>query len=822
MNNIESHYVKYRSAAAVMMMLLMMTLSGVGVAQVGGPSPEEVVVDAENTFARVLTFRTGEVIAPASPYYDDVANALRIQGEFEEVPFYMDETNLRVVINGEDILQYPGTVFGVDPPIGLTTTAGFLVNFPMPIGLPEFPLIDLRVELVYVPHEQTVAREKISLYDLRFPQGVTLADAPDQPGIGINYQLTDYGLGGAGDGVPTGIEELVLAEYPQPSLEAFNALLTSIAQQLPAREQSNLRACADLTELVPEQFTSPRDFPPLRTALRQARAVYVAYTACVQSGSPGCENLCVTAPPKPRDFELCVDTIEGEPVAARVEDFADLELVFINGQSPGLIEGDMAFIGYQAQVDLDLRDLLVRWKQGACFLRPKVAVDNAQIGQVSWLNEWASCPATEINTSLALTDHPDGVRPQYAINEDPVDPERLYITDFRLAEFGFDAVSRDADVGTCGEDFIFDDADATLALFVNDGLTPLDAAVNDGQPESTLSQLLDEAFDEMAIGLVEPDEYVVNARINSVATSTLNGLMLDWATLIQPQELEDVPRLNPQVLTQGGFPPYLAENSLDPRGNVISSKFGLTTSWINQVLWARGSTEVMNQVMAFTEAELGISGDTQREVTQFDGIYLANIFPAFAALAGNIVELRLERQIDPFVFQPEDPSEFIPEVGWPLRYGVQGVRLYIKGPDKINGQGDLERGPDYVTLDLNFYEPMVSLESSGEVGDEFLEPLLPSLIWRLSVLDMDIPGCQKYSHEFPPNRVGSCEAQMEAELRLFLVDRLDRIAERMLDQIPAPQYFALEGDSDLELQTENKSRLHQFGAVDVFDQLIRP
>jgi len=87
---------------------------------------------------------------------------------------------------------------------------------------------------------------------------------------------------------------------------------------------------------------------------------------------------------------------------------------------------------------------------------------------------------------------------------------------------------------------------------------------------------------------------------------------------------------------------------------------------------------------------------------------------------------------------------------------------------------------------------------------------------------MDIPGCRKFSHEFPQNRVGSCEAQMEAALRLFLLDRLNRIAERMLDQVLAPQYFALEGDSDLELQTSKMSRLHQFGSVDVLDLLVKP
>jgi hypothetical protein len=806
----------------VLAALLTLGAVGTSTAQIGPPPPDQVIADAENTFVRILTWRTGQAITPASPFYNDINNTLRVQGEFEEVPFYMDQTNLRVTVNGTNILTIPGAVFGVDPPVGLTRTAGFTVDFPMSTMLPEFPMFDLAIELVFLPNEQTVARDTITLYDLRFRQGITLADAPDTPGVGINYQLTDYGLGGAARGEPIGIEELVLAEYPQPSLEEFNTLLGAIARELPGRETTGLRACVDLADLGPDQFRDPRAFDALRSALLQARGYFFVYQTCVNNGAPGCNNLCVNGRPRISDFELCVDTLEGEPVGARVEDFTDLELAFVDSLSPGLIEADMKFTGYQAQVDLRLRDLRVRWKESACALRPAANVDNADIPQIDWLNDWATCPATEINATEAVTAHIDGIAPQFAINEDPTDPARLYISDFRLAEFGYNGVTRNADIATCGEDFIFPDADAFLGAFVSDGLTPLDAAVNDGQPETALSQLLDEAFTEMAIGLVEPDEYFLNARINSVATSTLNGLMLDWETLVQPQELEDVARLEPRYLTQSGLSPWLAEDSLDPRGKTISSKFGLVTSWINQVLWARGATAVMNQVLVFTEAELGISGDTTREVTQFDGGFLANVYPAFTALTGKTVELRLERQVDPAVFQPEDPSEVVPEVGWPLRYGAFGVRLYIKSPDKVDANGNPVRGEDFVSLDLNFYEPLFGLISSSEAGDDFLEPLLPSIRWQVNVLDMDIPGCQKYSREFPPARVGSCEAEMESALRLFLLERLERVARRLTDQIPAPQYFALEGDSDLDLQTTNESRLHQYGSVDVFDLLVRP
>lgn len=783
------------------------------------PSPEVVAIDAQNTIGRFTNLNDGEVINQSFIYWDYIDDKLKIQGEFEEIPKYMDTSNLMLLVNRQDIDLILGSTFEVDTVNG---AAAFEVDLPMPVFIPgNFPVLDFTIELVYEPNDQAIARERVTLYDLRDDQGATVIPEPVEPTVGINYQLTNYGLGGASVGDPTGIEAIVLAEYPSPSMEDFNALLATKAEELSSQSVSGLEKCIDYRDIEEENFSKAREFSAYRQAMNNARKQYAAYQFCQSSGKPGCDLFCVKELPKANDFKLCVDTISGTPNAATVADFTDLELEFIDGLQPGLINADLTFEGYQTFVDLYLSGLSVEWRDSAvCFPPPPGTLEDFDIASAQWLVDWTTCRETEINAAVASTDLPDGISPHFAINTDPTDAQQLDVYDYRLTEFGFESITRDAAKGTCAKDFISGTADAFLYGFVDDALLPLAGAVNHNQPDTALARLIDEAFGEMAIGQIETDEYDLNADIYQVATSTVNGLMIDWETLIQPLDVEDMTRYGHYYLAQLGNIPYLSENSLDAWGNVISSKFGLNTWWINNMIRVHSTTEALHRQLAFSEEELGIGNSTKSLITEFDGGLLAPHHLVFNELDGQEVEFRLRRNVDAFVFQQPDPLE-LTDVGHPTSYGANGWRLSVKEPDKIDPTtGEvLEIGEVFIELALSFYESDFSLISGTLPEVRFLEPLFSTIAWQIHVEDMDFPSCKKFTHYSASTRVGSCESELENALILLLQDKLDAVAAALVSQIPTPQYFALEGDSNLELDAVNRSRLHSYGAMDVFDIL---
>ena len=141
-----------------------------------------------------------------------------------------------------------------------------------------------------------------------------------------------------------------------------------------------------------------------------------------------------------------------------------------------------------------------------------------------------------------------------------------------------------------------------------------------------------------------------------------------------------------KILTQPAGPPLRIEYSTDHLGQTVSSQFGVTTQWLNQVLWAVGATRQFNEVMHWTEDQLD-AGQGNTPITVFDGKLLADLHPGLRHLRGKPIEVVISRTLDPMVYMPPDPNALIPDVGWPMSLGVYGLQIRFKSPDRVHASG---------------------------------------------------------------------------------------------------------------------------------------
>lgn len=462
---------------------------------------------SQNTTARVTNFREGDTLSTSSLFFNQANGTLTVKGRFDRVPSSVPDADVKVVVSGFSIVTLPGASLKITRP---KTPGKFMrVAFSVPLPAPLtsiFPMLDVPVELVFKKTNQVLAREVLSLYDLRNSS----ASASGDPAVGrvsFTSQLSNPGIGESALAQIEGLEVPVLSNAPFPSLGDFNAELGRAAAATPLMELGGLvsqfNTCIKLTDLDENRFSNPLAFPAYAAALAEANALYASYLA-VQNGvaacglaAPLCKLIldgaaCVQDAPKAEDFELCIDRVVGRPTSLSVASLSDLSMKFVDSTFPGsgTIEANVEFAAYNGLVTGRLQDMAVRWRGGACspLLRPLARLNNERTIDIEWLNSWSVCRDMNLDSAKASTKANPSHAPQYAVQKDPLSTARLYVSDARLAVFSLFNQTYNAAKGSCALSFLAPAADTYLRMFSPQLAGVLGATWNFGSPESRLSQ----------------------------------------------------------------------------------------------------------------------------------------------------------------------------------------------------------------------------------------------------------------------------------------------------------------------------------------------
>ena len=793
----------------------------VGGAPTASPTVKRLVRDTADMRMWFVSHQSGEGVSNASPTYNANTGALRVGASFDGLPLSLDPADLRIVVNGRELFSLdPQASFEVEPqqqPKQKRTRGGFSLAYPLDPS-PQFPAFTLVAELVFDPEDVVLARTTVTLYDLRPVTGVYLDAVPPAAVEALDYQLTPHGLGGAGDGAPTGLEANLLAAYPPPSLESFNDRLTAHAAALPEIVEEEVRACVAYEELSAPEFSDRARFPAFGQAKDIATARYLAYEICKNNGGALCETMCIKERPVADDFELCVDTVTGTPTSATVGDIEDLELRFVDAatEQTALIEADLRFSDFAGRADLSLSDLSVRWDGSFCLINPKAEADNALLDSEDWLQDWSTCRNARIDAAEASTADAPGQASRYLVGVDPVEDRQLTVVDARRPAFAFLNSDEEHGVGTCAEDFIAPAAQAVLSALVPGVQGTLATSVDDGRPATDIAQLLEQSLLPVDLSLPKTVDYDADPVVVALSSDAAHGLEVTWETTVTSVAPVGLPVT--RILSQSAGQPLRVEYSTDDLGQTVSSQFGLTTQWLNQVLWAVGASHQFNEVMHWTDAQLD-AGQGSTPITVFDGKLLADLHPGLRHLRGQPIEVVISRTLDPAVYMPPDPNALIPNVGWPMRLGLYGLQIRFKSPDRVSPSGRRRPGRTHIHLDAALYDPDFHLTSDPLLGSHYLIGLTNEQAWQINIVDFDSPNCPKFSHEFTVSQQGVCERAVEAALSGLLRDTLGERLNAAIQQLVAPQYFVTDGKQTAELQTQNASRSQALGRISLRDVL---
>ncbi len=793
----------------------------IGGAPVASATVKQLVRDTADMRMWFVSHQSGEAVSNASPTYNANTGTLRVGATFEGLPLDLDPADLRIVVNGRELFSLdPQASFEIDPqqqPKQKRTRGGFSLAYPL-VANPQFPAFTLVAELVFEPEDVVLVRSTLTLHDLRPGTGVQVDSVPPATVEALDYQLTPHGLGGAGDGSPTGLEANLLAAYPPPSLESFNERLTAHAAALPEVVEEDVRACVDYEDLSAPEFSDRSHFPAFGQAKDLATARYLAYELCKNNGGALCETMCIKERPVADDFELCVDTVTGQATSAAVGDIEDLQLEFVDSTADqtGLIEADLHFSDFAGRADLMLSDLSVRWDGSFCLINPKAESDDALIESEDWLQDWSTCRDARIDAAGATTAVSPGQAPRYLVGVDPVESRQLTVVDARRPAFAFLNTDEAHRVGTCAEDFIAPAASTVLSALVPGVQGTLAAAVDEGRPTTDIASLLEQTLLPVDLSLPKTVDYDGDPVIATLRSDSAHGLEVTWQSTVTSVEPVGLPVT--KILTQPAGPPLRIEYSTDHLGQTVSSQFGVTTQWLNQVLWAVGATRQFNEVMHWTEDQLD-AGQGNTPITVFDGKLLADLHPGLRHLRGKPIEVVISRTLDPMVYMPPDPNALIPDVGWPMSLGVYGLQIRFKSPDRVHASGRRRVGKTHIHVDAALYDPDFHLTSNPLLGSPYLVGLTNEQAWQINIVDFDSPNCPKFSHEFTVPQQGVCERAVEAALSGLLIGTLGERMNAALQELVAPQYFVTDGKQTAELQTNNASRSQALGRVSLRDHL---
>ncbi|MCB0320299.1 MAG: hypothetical protein KDD60_05180, partial [Bdellovibrionales bacterium] len=691
--------------------------------------------DSRKSSLEITNTQTGRYFpAGVNSFYNINTNEFLLTGKLEKIPAAALKKDLKIFVSGRDISN--GKVIGniklAKPKNKKAKYFGrgkFSAVFSVPV-VPDWPILDILVELVNVKTDQVIARDVVSLYDLRYEQNANAQTAADTRPKGMTSQLTDTGVGGVGtlstDG-PEGLEIPLLDSLPYPSLQSFNEKLSQAALNIPEKQAEELENCIDFEDIEEDRFKNITQFGPYASALLEAEGYKQLYDTlssnqaqCFAYFGPlgvGCQAglaaWCVKSTPSANDFRLCVKTVKEESSGLQVPAIKDVDLNFLKGKgSGGSLQAQIDFNGYQGEVDGYLRDLEVRWKTSTCILPPKAEVPNELITAAGkeWLYDWTYCPDLLAKTTLATTRNSQSDSALFSIHRHPDDAQSLEVLDARLPSFRYSGAQTDSSSGTCGNSFINGPVDFLLSQFHPAFQSVIASAWEENTPSSPSAQAIDLLLNPLELGNREEPNHRLTARITEVTSAPVAGLKVQYENFAEPITTEDFTNLTINYFSQGSGDPHDGSTGLDPDDVPFDLSFDVTIGLLNSILHARGATDELTFQYEPTSSELAQNGTTAGPgsgvggglgggiggggslpgslINVLTGTTLSQVHEAFNEIGNKVIEIRIERVLDPITFMLTDPAQAATNAdGIQVAYGLNALKITFQEPDEVDAKG---------------------------------------------------------------------------------------------------------------------------------------
>ncbi|MEZ5417012.1 MAG: hypothetical protein R2708_06690 [Vicinamibacterales bacterium] len=646
---------------------------------------------------------------------------------------------------------------------------------------------------------------------------------------GLGVQITTSGL--------DALEPTHLASLPDPDLADFNGRLHSRATGYPRRALAldtrfarNDKACIPLSQaqslLGTEAWTAIYDEALTHYALYEAagqgRRVFNAAVAALPGGAFATAVVglgvaaykaaeCVREPPNPlggNQFEVCVNTIDGQIVDMDVAGVRDVDLTFDKGGA--VVAAKVTTDAATTAVDVSLSNVFLRWAvpHGLCSLRPDQLLTRSDLAGHEFA-EFASCRNVQVVDDFLATVKPNNLqtRPaKFNLAVDTGNPERLGTESRVAATFVSDPSSTITIPVTtsCAASGLSTPTRDLVNLMADDIAAAASVTWNEAVPYPVGHQVqaLDDLLSPLEVGTRSPGDI---------------DLALNYTDLVAPVGVVDganglVGLMQTDVTRQGTTSPLglfhtpgddTAESRQsttgnDPSGQPFDVSYTVSTAFLNQVLRERSQ---MSQWLAgnleLTWGDFGLTPPGSSDPTVpivLDADTLPLIHPAFSSLGltrSDRVRLWVNPMTQPVVNIPREPvypngTLVLPGDSW-VTYQMGRVMVTLEkavpgaAPEKI------------VSFALGFYDPDFSLSIDPAGGPALLAAFGPDRSFTAAPVVWRMRGCQlKASLAGAP---ASCSEQVSNRLLGAILPVLEGRLAGMLSDVPAPQRFDAAGRS---------------------------
>lgn len=720
----------------------------------------------------------------------------------------------------------PGPYFGVATQLEVP---------PRPV-LSQFTIL---VELYHRPTRRIVARTQVAVWDLR--------DNPLEPVWSERTLRSELGVQVTGRGFDA-LEGAHGATLPWPDAQAFDERLDNLPRisgtpmHLDNQPRSGADlACVPLNEL-PNAFQSTGAFV---AAFAEASASYAAYLLAQAAGPAGeaaAALNCVREPPLPRRFEVCVGTIAGPVTDVDIDRVSVVDLALAGDR----LRADVTLSGVHAEVEGQLRNLVVRWAQhpGLCAVVPSAALDDDTVNADPDLNDWATCRGLRATAATASTlESTDpflvGARsPTFGLG---TGQEQVVVNQVEEASFEVaGTLTVDPNVAACGHPAIVSSTARFLHTYRDKVAEAASLAWNEGMPATQQAEALQALLSPLEIGTASVTDLDLDSPIVAADISEDNrpnampgafpphGLVVSWNT--NPFELFTTRRTGGWVYPlqswsyPGGDPPGVdlrfpsSDHAFDGAGGPVERfdyAINVTPGALNQYLRERylsqqyGLAGVWRPTYADLGARLpnGVDPDTPMRLT--GNVLGRYVHRAFRTLGNTELRIRLRPQFMPFLNIP-DPLGNVPSGQMPIVYEMSQLQVDFisRAPNDPNpvklrllaGFADVDFG---LTLD----------PARGELIPSFGRPA-----FGLRILRSQLTGCA-LTPRLLKARV-SCEDDLTAAVAALLRPHVEGRLLSMLGQFKVPASFNVQGRAGTPIDAQTTLTWIDAGLITIFTNLV--
>lgn len=508
------------------------------------------------------------------------------------------------------------------------------------------------------------------------------------------------------------------------------------------------------------------------------------------------ERTCVKQLPTVSDFQICVDTLEGEMIAQSLEGVRNLDL-FLPPQNNQL-GMDVLLDGLTADVTLRLQDLTIRYTEGSqnCVARPENILSDAEVAAVPELEERTTCLGASIHAddvcSTCTSDVPMNVvevadPDLFSFGVNGVDSERLSISQFQYTDLKLADLTRDIPEGLCNSGDLLNATNSILDQFYPESRSLLNLVWNSNWTDKNRVDHLLDLLQPLNVGVIASDYANDELHMTSVTANEDDGLTIELSSEVA------IGTLNTKPPSPSMYSAYVDTSDAityqDGSSNVgdFDLQYTLNTRYLNQ----RIATQV-NQLMVLeyvpTYAELGISppsGIANGQPVVMNPATLAQWHPLFGEITGKTIRFVSLVDVQPYTWMPLD-------------YATPQAPLFFSTPK--------------VTILVQDETGRVWARIRGEMNDD----LTPSLFGDDFDNDMDIfvvpnwtftvdgslgfEGCDYLDYLYDLHSAPlapTCADGLVNGLASVFQSVYSRAFQEFLAVLNAPAYFPQEGDSTL-------------------------